>query len=63
MNVIIQQFDILLQALMIHFQSYMNGVEMVLAVDEESIPNPHQQCQDLVDAVALIKDAVTQNNL
>lgn len=46
------------QALTIHFQSYMNKVKMVLAVDEEAIPDPQKLCDDLANALNLIKDAV-----
>ncbi|XP_058095927.1 wax ester synthase/diacylglycerol acyltransferase 5-like isoform X2 [Magnolia sinica] len=45
-------------ALTIHFQSYMNKVKMVIAVDENAIPDPHQLCDDLTDSLILIKNAV-----
>ncbi|XP_077249622.1 wax ester synthase/diacylglycerol acyltransferase 11-like [Tasmannia lanceolata] len=45
-------------ALTIHFQSYMDKVKMVLAVDESAIPDPYQLCEDLADSLRLIKNAV-----
>ncbi|KAG9448266.1 hypothetical protein H6P81_014394 [Aristolochia fimbriata] len=45
-------------ALTVHFQSYMDKVKMVLAVDEEAIPEPHQLLQDLADSLGRIKVAV-----
>ncbi|XXG90007.1 hypothetical protein AAC387_Pa12g1876 [Persea americana] len=45
-------------ALTVHFVSYLNKVKMVLAVDENVVPDPHQLCADLADSLRLIKDAV-----
>ncbi|XP_068666415.1 wax ester synthase/diacylglycerol acyltransferase 11-like [Aristolochia californica] len=45
-------------ALTVHFQSYMDKVKMVLAVDEEAIPDPRQLLEDAADSLRLIKDAV-----
>ncbi|KAL5998976.1 hypothetical protein ACLOJK_009925 [Asimina triloba] len=50
------------QALTINFQSYMDKMTMVLAVDEDAIPDPHQLCQDLADSLNLIKMAVLARN-
>ncbi|XP_058100426.1 wax ester synthase/diacylglycerol acyltransferase 11-like [Magnolia sinica] len=45
-------------ALTIHFQSYMDKVKMVLAIDECAVPDPGQLCEDLTDSLKLIKEAV-----
>ncbi|PKA61227.1 O-acyltransferase WSD1 [Apostasia shenzhenica] len=45
------------QALTVHFQSYMNKMEVVLAADELAIPNPHELLDDIADSFELIKDA------
>lgn len=46
---------------MIHVVSYVDKVTFVLSVDEETIPDPHQLCDDLQHSLNLIKDAVTKN--
>ena len=43
---------------MINFQSYSNKMTIVLAVDEHAVPDPHQLCDDIVDSLKLVKDAV-----
>ncbi|XP_019188382.1 PREDICTED: O-acyltransferase WSD1-like isoform X2 [Ipomoea nil] len=50
-------------ALMINFQSYINKMTMVLSVDENVIPNPHQLLDDLEMSLKLIKDATLANSL
>ncbi|KAG0489370.1 hypothetical protein HPP92_008181 [Vanilla planifolia] len=45
------------QALTIHYQSYMNKMKVVLAVDELVISDPHKLLDDIVNSVQLIKDA------
>lgn len=45
------------QALTVHYQSYMNKMEIVLAVDESLIPDPHRLLDDLAESLQLIKDA------
>nr|WDA53436.1 wax ester synthase/diacylglycerol acyltransferase 1 [Erycina pusilla] len=47
------------QALTIHFQSYINKMKVVLAVDEAVIPDPHQLLDDMAHSVQVMKDAVT----
>lgn len=54
----IPNFLIHWQALTVHFVSYLNKVKMVLTVDENVVPDPHQLCADLADSLMLIKDAV-----
>ncbi|KAH7519481.1 hypothetical protein FEM48_Zijuj08G0040900 [Ziziphus jujuba var. spinosa] len=48
-------------ALMINFQSYVNKMTIVLSVDEDTIPDPHQLCDDIVESLRLIKDALLHN--
>ncbi|KAK8500389.1 hypothetical protein V6N13_028084 [Hibiscus sabdariffa] len=50
-------------ALMINFQSYVNKMMVVLSVDEGTIPNPHRLCEDMVESLRLIKDAVVSRGL
>lgn len=51
----------ILQALMINFQSYVNKMTIVLSVDEDTIPDPHQLCDDIVESLNLFKDALSHN--
>ncbi|KDP45602.1 hypothetical protein JCGZ_17209 [Jatropha curcas] len=44
-------------ALTVNFQSYFNKMAIVLSVDENAIPNPHQLCTDFEESLKLIKDA------
>ncbi|KAJ4728114.1 O-acyltransferase WSD1-like protein [Melia azedarach] len=44
-------------ALMINFQSYINKMTIVVSVDEGTIPNPHQLCEDIAESLKLTKDA------
>lgn len=48
---------------MINFQSYVNKMTIVLSVDENTIPDPHQLCDDIVASLRLIKDAVISRGL
>ncbi|MBA0757922.1 hypothetical protein Gotri_020965 [Gossypium trilobum] len=50
-------------ALMINFQSYIDKMTIVLSVDEGTIPNPHQLCDDIVESLQIIKDAVLTRGL
>ncbi|KAJ4827847.1 hypothetical protein Tsubulata_012993, partial [Turnera subulata] len=50
-------------ALMINFQSYDNKMTIVLSVDEGTIPDPHQLCDDIVESLTTIKDAVVSRGL
>lgn len=43
---------------MINFQSYVNKMTIVLSVDEGTIPDPHQLCDDIEESLRLIKNAV-----
>lgn len=42
---------------MINFQSYINKMTIVVSVDEGTIPNPHQLCEDIAESLKLTKDA------
>jgi hypothetical protein len=48
---------------MINFQSYINKMTIVLSVDESIIPDPYQLCDDVIDSLKLIKDAVIAKGL
>ncbi|CAO2835476.1 unnamed protein product [Amaranthus hypochondriacus] len=48
---------------MINFQSYTNKMTIVLAVDEQAVPDPHQLCEDIADSLKLVKDAVIAKGL
>ncbi|XP_062154408.1 wax ester synthase/diacylglycerol acyltransferase 11-like isoform X1 [Alnus glutinosa] len=50
-------------ALMINFQSYVNKMTIVLSIDESIIPDAYQLCDDIVDSLKLIKDAVIAKGL
>ncbi|KAK4850427.1 hypothetical protein QYF36_006655 [Acer negundo] len=48
------------QALTIHFLSYVNKMSIVLGVNPNVIPNPHQLCDDIEESLKIIKDAIIQ---
>ncbi|XP_026420585.1 O-acyltransferase WSD1-like [Papaver somniferum] len=45
-------------AFTINYQSYVNKMTIVLAVDKKAVPDPHKLCDDLEESLKLIKDAV-----
>ncbi|CAH9063903.1 unnamed protein product [Cuscuta europaea] len=49
-------------ALMINFLSYVNKMTMVLSVDENVIPNPHQLLEDLEMSLNIMKDAIVSKD-
>ncbi|KAL5571423.1 hypothetical protein UlMin_021020 [Ulmus minor] len=49
--------------LMVNFQSYVNKMTIVLSVDEDTIPNPHQLNEDIAESLKLIKDFITKKEL
>ncbi|KAA3458805.1 O-acyltransferase WSD1-like [Gossypium australe] len=53
----------LLHALLISFQSYIDKMTIVVSVDEGTIPNPHQLCDDIVESLRHIKHAVVTKGL
>lgn len=57
------KFSWLLQALTIHFQSYVDKMTIVLAVDPQVIPNPEQLFEDLEESLKLIREAVAKQGL
>ena len=48
---------------MVNFQSYVNKITVVLSVDEATIPDPHQLCDDIIESLKLIKSAVIERDL
>uniref|UniRef100_M1BMN0 Wax synthase n=1 Tax=Solanum tuberosum TaxID=4113 RepID=M1BMN0_SOLTU len=52
-----------IKALMINFQSYINKMIIVVSVDENAIPDPHQLLDDFEDSLNLIKNAVIERGL
>lgn len=48
------------KALNIHFISYVNKIIINLAVDTTTIPDPHQLCDEIVEALKIIKSAVQE---
>ncbi|XP_064959300.1 wax ester synthase/diacylglycerol acyltransferase 11-like [Musa acuminata AAA Group] len=46
------------QALTIHFQSYMNTMKIVLAVDDKVISDPHQLLVDFAESLKIIREAI-----
>lgn len=52
-----------MQALTIHYQSYVKKMTIVLAVDPGVIPDPHKLLDDLEDSLKLIHDAVVKKEL
>ena len=50
------------QAVTLHFQSYMNKIKIVLAVDDLTVPDRHQLLDDLAESLKLIKDAVVMKS-
>ncbi|XVF33171.1 hypothetical protein REPUB_Repub17cG0145600 [Reevesia pubescens] len=51
------------QALMINFQSYVDKMSIVVSVDEKTIPNPYQLCDDIGESLQLIKDELLATGL
>ena len=49
-----------MQALTVHYQSYMDTMTLVLAVDQNVIPDPHKLCDDIQDLLGLAKQAAQQ---
>ena len=48
---------------MVNFQSYVNKMTMVLSVDETTISDPLQLCDDIAESLKLIKDVVIERGL
>ncbi|CAL9084364.1 unnamed protein product [Musa textilis] len=46
------------QAVTIHFQSYMNTMKIVLAVDDKVISDPHQLLDDFAESLKIIREAI-----
>nr|KAJ0193683.1 hypothetical protein LSAT_V11C800414150 [Lactuca sativa] len=45
-------------ALMIHVVSYVDKIIFVISADKETIPNPHQLCDDLQESFHIIKASI-----
>ncbi|CAB4271591.1 unnamed protein product [Prunus armeniaca] len=48
----------LMEALHMHFQSYVDKMTISLAVDPDAIPNPNKLLDDLEESLKLSRDAV-----
>ncbi|KAJ9548429.1 hypothetical protein OSB04_020972 [Centaurea solstitialis] len=59
-NLVLKLFGI--KALMIHVVSYVDKLTFVLSADEETIPNPHELCNDLEDSLRIIKASVCSSH-
>ncbi|XP_062180545.1 wax ester synthase/diacylglycerol acyltransferase 11-like [Phragmites australis] len=46
-------------ALTVHYQSYMNSVKLVLAVDDAQFPDSHQLLDDFYESLRLIRQAAS----
>ncbi|KAL6848641.1 hypothetical protein ACP4OV_021224 [Aristida adscensionis] len=46
-------------ALTVHYQSYVNTVKVVLAVDDDQIPDSHQLLDDFAESLRLIRQAAS----
>lgn len=56
-------FAILLQALHMHFQSYVDKMTICLTIDPDVIPDPNKLLDDLEESLKLICDAVLDRGL
>lgn len=52
-----------MQALTIHFQSYVNKMTIILAVDPNVIPDPQRLFDDFEESLKLIREAVVKQGL
>ena len=48
-----------LQALTVHYQSYVNSIKLVLAVDDAQFPDSHQLLDDFAESLRLIRQAAS----
>ena len=48
---------------MVSLQSYANKMTIVLAVDENTIPDPHLLCDDIAESLNLVKNVVIEKGL
>ncbi|KAM0863102.1 hypothetical protein ACQ4PT_044818 [Festuca glaucescens] len=49
-------------ALTVHFQSYMNIMKLVLAVDDEQFPDSHQLLDDFAESLRLVRQAASEKS-
>ena len=45
-----------------HYQSYMNIIKLVLAVEEEQFPDAHELLDDFAVSLKLIREAASGKN-
>ncbi|KAH9603613.1 hypothetical protein KSS87_015989 [Heliosperma pusillum] len=50
------------QALTVHFQSYMDKMTLVLAVDQDVISDPQRLCDDIEESLRLAHKAIIEQN-
>jgi hypothetical protein len=55
----ITKIRFVLQALIVHYQSYGNTIKVILSVDEEVFPDYSQLLDDFADSFRNIKDAAS----
>jgi len=46
-------------ALTVHYQSYVNSIKLVLAVDDAQFPDSHQFLDDFAESLRLIRQAAS----
>lgn len=46
-----------------HFQSYLDKMTLVLAVDQDVIPEPQKLCDDIEESLGLSKQAVQDKKI
>ncbi|XP_074319825.1 wax ester synthase/diacylglycerol acyltransferase 11-like isoform X2 [Silene latifolia] len=51
------------QALIVHFQSYMDKMTLILAIDQDVIPDPQTLCDDIEESLRLAYKAIIEQNL
>jgi hypothetical protein len=47
----------IMQALTVHYQSYINSVKLVLSVDEAQFPDGRQLLDDFAESLRIIREA------
>ncbi|GAB2249780.1 hypothetical protein Droror1_Dr00013139 [Drosera rotundifolia] len=49
--------------LLIHFQSYMNKMSIIVCASQDLYPDPHKLCDDFEESLRLMKEAIIQAKL
>jgi hypothetical protein len=60
LGVLYLKFKFLLQALIVHYQSYNSAVELILSVDDEVFPDYSQLLDDFSESLQQIKVAASR---